>query len=135
MKFRRSKKFGAQLDLVPLIDVVFLLLIFFMVSTTFISVEHQLRVKLPEAGTGKGGTSRILNVTIAADGSIAVGAKPTTLTELTEGISRDLSALEDKTVLIKADRAATHGLVVKVMDLAKRAGADKIAVAAAALED
>lgn len=135
MKFRRSRKLGAQLDLVPLIDVVFLLLIFFMVSTTFISVEHQLRVKLPEAGTGKGGNSKILNVTIAADGSVALGARQTNLSELTDDISRDLSTLEDKTVLIKADRAATHGLVVKVMDLAKRAGADRIAVAAVARED
>ncbi|PKK88593.1 MAG: biopolymer transporter ExbD [Candidatus Wallbacteria bacterium HGW-Wallbacteria-1] len=130
MKFRRARKFRAQLDLVPLIDVVFLLLIFFMVTTTFISVEHQLKVKLPSADTGKGTAAKNLCITLAGDGTILLGDSVTSLSELMDGISRELQKTQDGTVLIKADKSARHGLVVQIMDIAKKAGAEKLAIAA-----
>jgi len=130
MKFRRARKFRAQLDLVPLIDVVFLLLIFFMVTTTFISAENQLKVKLPSADTGKATASRNLCVTLGGDGTIMLGDSVTSLSDLQAGLSSELQRAQDDTVLIKADKSARHGLVVKIMDIARKAGAGKLAVAA-----
>jgi biopolymer transport protein ExbD len=134
MKFRRSRRFRAQLDLLPLIDVIFLLLIFFMVSTTFISMENKMKVDLPSASTGKSSTNKIIAVTVLEDGTVFLGEKIVSLSELQPELSVRLQEAIDKGVVIKADRSARHGLVVSVMDRVKKAGAERLALATEPIE-
>lgn len=125
MKFKRQKETEDAVNLTPLIDVVFLLLIFFMVSTTFTKETH-LSVDLPEA-TGEPVTQsdQKLDILIAADGSYSVNGqslinkKPETLKAALEKVSGGDSS---QPMTITADAKATHQAVVTAMDTAGQLG-------------
>ena len=126
MHFARHRKEELTLNLTPLIDVVFLLLIFFMVTTTF-TKESRLTLELPEA-TGKpnsNATVEMIEVTVSAQGEYAVNGRPLTNTKL-ETVKRAINeAAQSDTALpmvITADAQAPHHAVVTVMDAAGQAG-------------
>ncbi len=129
MKFTDSKKSkGVDINLTPLIDVVFLLLIFFMVSTTFI-YSDALKIELPKA---KGENTEIkenINIVITADGEININGDIISKA----GLRNKLSSLKKQnpkaTVVLQADKNSTHGDVVFVMDNCKQVGFDKLAIA------
>ena len=126
MASKRRGRHEASIDLTPLIDVVFLLLIFFMVSTNFVR-ESQLRINLPEA-TGvvtekEPGTLELLvdkAGDYALDGRVLVNGELETLVQaLSEARKR---TGDDVTLIITADALSTHQSVVRAMDAAGRAG-------------
>jgi len=125
MKFRRRPRHEVGIDLTPLIDVVFLLLIFFMVSTTFIR-ETQLEVDLPEAtGEQQDREDKPIEITIAANGTYAVNDR----TLVNNQLATLMRALEEVThgdasrrLVITADANATHQSVVRAMDAAGQVG-------------
>lgn len=137
MKFRDA--YGEdelQLNITPLIDVVFLLLIFFMVSTTF-SKETQLRIKLPEASETAEQVEqpRFVEIQISADGQYAVQssteatAKPlvnTSQETLLRAIELAADGDKDIDVAIRADRKTPHESVIRAMDAARRLGLTRI---------
>ncbi len=131
MKFSAPRRDGGDLlDLTPLIDVVFLLLIFFMVSTTFIREPGGIRVDLPHSDTQEFiQEGEEVVVKIDGDGTIYVDDVPVTEDALKRELQRAVQADPGTTVIIKADREVEHGQVVRVMDLAKRIGLVKMAVA------
>ncbi|OYW91480.1 MAG: biopolymer transporter ExbD, partial [Pseudomonadales bacterium 32-61-5] len=113
MQFRRQRPEDAGVNLTPLIDVVFLLLIFFMVSTTF-TRETQLRVDLPQAVTGEqvpADRPEQIEVVISAEGSIAVNqqtlADPN-LKNLMRALERESAGNLDLPVVITADALTPH---------------------------
>lgn len=118
------------LELTPLIDVVFLLLIFFMVSTTFVNEPAGLQVELPRSENRDvipDGTD--VSVHLAADGRVFVEEEPVDAEDLRERLKA--VALEDpKTmVVLRADEALEHGRVVQIMDLARDLGLTNFAIA------
>ena len=115
-----------EINLTPLIDIVFLLLIFFMLSTTFVDTR-QLPVELPTASSkAKSDSPDVTEIRIAADGSMQIDGKNTTL----ENIRTELSSKKEKvSIVLRADKAATHGTVVGVMDIAQQLGIKSISVA------
>lgn len=125
MKFRRRSVLDNGINITPLIDVVFLLLIFFMVSTTFTKETH-LVIDLPEA-TGKPAESLPDNIEIlvASDGSYSVNGMAL-INRQPETLISALRQLEDvdKTMplVIAADAESSHQAVVTAMDAAGRAG-------------
>lgn len=132
MKFaRRERSTELAVEITPLIDVVFLLLIFFMVSTTFIR-ETQLRVELPEAdGALQETENRDVVVTISEtgdfvmDGDVVDGSSTATLqTALRDNVAGDT----DRRVVITADAGARHEWVVRIMDAAGQLGLSKISI-------
>ena len=130
MKFSGRRKPFDLLDLTPLIDVVFLLLIFFMVSTTFIREPGGIRVDLPHSDTQefiREGEELVIKVD--ADGDLYVDEVPVDLEGLRKELRRTVQLDPDTTVIIKADRDVEHGAVVRVMDTAKRIGLSRLAVA------
>lgn len=131
MKFAAPRRDGGELlDLTPLIDVVFLLLIFFMVSTTFIRAPGGIRVDLPHSDTQEFiQEGEEVVVKISEDGTIYVDDAPVSNDALKAELQRAVKRDPGTTVIIKADRAVEHGEVVRVMDLAKRIGLVKMAVA------
>jgi biopolymer transport protein ExbD len=118
------------LDLTPMVDVVFLLIIFFMVSTTFITLETGLPVDLPTAPSASAQPSDLPTVTVTRDERVFLAGAELGLDELAVAVQQAIEATGLTTVVLRADEAVRHGFVVEVMDLIKRAGAQRIAIAA-----
>lgn len=139
MKFSDREEDDVHINLTPLIDVVFLLLIFFMVSTTF-SKESELRIQLPESSDEpiEQRTSATLEVEISAEGAYAVkGPEDDAARQLIGGdretLYRALAAAggnrTDLVTIIRADRRTPHESVVRAMDIARRLGHTNITFA------
>jgi biopolymer transport protein ExbD len=132
MKLRSRRREDVELNITPLIDVVFLLLIFFMVSTTF-EKQSQMKITLPEASEEV--TDVIpdsVTVEIDTKGRVfvnkqsLVNSQPITIREAIRDATHDMEA---PMVIIRADADATHQSVVKVMDAARQLGLIKITFA------
>ena len=132
MKFHRRRRGDNGINLTPLIDVVFLLLIFFMVTTTF-TKETRLLIDLPEAnGEVADSTPATLELVIAKDGSYAVNGQnlinrdiKTIMAALREASSGNT----DLPLVITADAQATHQAVITAMDAAGRLGFSQLNIA------
>lgn len=121
----------AEINITPLTDIFLVLLIIFMISSSAI-LESGFQVKLPSAKANPLKTSDITKptyVTISKDGIIVVNKKPTDENKLAEVIREAIAENNDKTVIIRGDSAIDLGHAVKIMDAAKAAGAEKIALA------
>ncbi|MBL4606714.1 MAG: biopolymer transporter ExbD [Pseudomonadales bacterium] len=136
MKFQRHKSNNVDVNLTPMIDVIFLLLIFFMVSTTF-TKESRLALELPEAsGERVGAQVELLEVTISPSGRFGINGKYLVNREaktLFSALSK-ASAKFDKLppLVIVADGRAPHQSVVTVMDIAGKLGFVQIRIASVA---
>jgi len=117
-----------DINITPLIDIVFLLLIFFMVSTTFVENEA-IKVNLPRASKNPAVHSEPATLSVAIDkaGQIYFKDKRISLDALGKAFSEGKG--EKTTLVIRADSFANHGKVVDVMDTAKQNGITKIAIA------
>ncbi len=118
-----------RIDLTPMVDCVFLLLIFFMISTTFVETPG-LTIKLPESTTQTVTREpRELKIYVDKNGQIYHQNRPLTMEQFKALLSQAGGAAKDTTFLLLADREARHGRVVALMDLAKEAGLGKLAIA------
>lgn len=129
MKFKRYTKLEhglEQIDIAPLIDVVFQLLIFFMLSSSF-TFQSGINVKLPKAVTSDVIKEENFIVTITGENVIYLNGAVTTLKELKQQLGRP--AGKDRPLLIKADRRASVGRIVDVWDLCRALGIEKINIA------
>jgi len=127
--FRRVRNRSEEvfINLTPLIDVVFLLLIFFMVTTTFATIRYGMRVDLPTTTTPQEKIKQNIVVSINKDGKIYLGKKWVSEKQLVSLLSQEIKK-KGTLVIVNADRDVTHGKVVRVMDLAKKAGAEKLGI-------
>ncbi|MCB9662624.1 MAG: biopolymer transporter ExbD [Alphaproteobacteria bacterium] len=129
MRFARLRRPDPIIDVSPMIDIVFQLVLFFMVSTTFVSAPG-LEVELPRASTDEVLAERDdVSVWIGADGSVAVDEEPVDLAELRLRLRRAAERDRGTLVILKADQGVPHGRVVTVMDLARTLGLERIAIA------
>jgi biopolymer transport protein ExbD len=121
----------AEINITPLTDIFLVLLIIFMISSTAM-MESGLQVKLPSAKTtaaNPNANSKPIYVTVAKDGQIRVNDKTSTDETLSSVLKEALGQSSDKTVIIRGDESIFLGKAVKIMDAARTAGADKIAIA------
>lgn len=132
MRARRPRRarLSPILDLTPMVDVVFLLIIFFMVSTTFITLESGLPVDLPQASSAEAQSEGMPTVTIDASERIYLGGDEVDESSLVPALEALLRQQEEEVVILRADQSVSHGLTVRVMDAIKRAGAVRVAIAA-----
>jgi len=133
MSFReggfRTQREQVTLDLTPLIDVIFQLLIFFLLTASFITTPN-LGVELPKASAKASTTQqRDLIVVVTRSGQIQYEQKSVTVTQLLDQLKAVFAKRPNSRVLIQADRKAYHGNVVKVMDAAKSVGFKRLGVA------
>ncbi len=128
-RLSRRNRTGLGLDLTPMVDVVFLLVIFFMVSTTFITLESGLPVDLPQAQSSQAQSSELPTVTINQDDQIFVGGSQVAEGDLVAVLREVLASSASDTVVLRADQSVRYGLPVRVMDLIKQAGAQRVAIA------
>ena len=129
MKFSRVRRQEERVDVTPLIDIIFQLVLFFMVSTTFVN-SPGIQVDLPRSSADTIIREKEdINVWMTAGGSIYLDRQAVTWESLqgrlSQAASRDLNTL----VIIKADKDVDHGRVVSVMDLARSSGLNRLAIA------
>lgn len=124
---RKKRRIDAQLNVTPLVDVVLQLVLFFMVSTTFI-VQSGIKITLPATTMKDVQPIRDLVVSISKDGAMYLNRDPVTINTLS-GKLKKIGNLQEKLLIIKADKKVYHGVVVSVMDIAKTNGLNKIVIA------
>jgi biopolymer transport protein ExbD len=139
VKFKRGNRHDVQVELTPLIDVVFLLLIFFMVSSTFIR-ETQLKIDLPEAsGELQEIEGEMLEIAVDSRGEYALNGQILVNNELSTLVRalRESAKTVDKSerVIVTADANATHQAVVRAMDAAGKVGLTRISITTQQPED
>jgi biopolymer transport protein ExbD len=132
VNLRRSRGEEPEVNLTPLIDVVFILLIFFMVSTTF-QKESQIKIELPEAsGEPVEDRKELLEIVIDAQGRYFIDQQQVVNTELDtlkRAIQKYLGKQTDLPVVIRADRSTPYESVVRAMDATAQLGLVKMSLA------
>jgi biopolymer transport protein ExbD len=131
VRFRKDKGnksvFGAGVDLTPVVDTVFNLLIFFALSLNFAATSGGINVKLPRASSAEPVKAEELTVNLTADGKIYLNDKVITLEKLSQRLKEKKD--KDSLVIIRADSLVTHGRVVEAMDTVRTNGFSRLAIA------
>jgi biopolymer transport protein ExbD len=121
---------GFEINLVPMIDVIFSILAFFIISSLFLTRSQGLPVDLPSAQTAEPKQSVQLNITIEPDGKMFLDRQPIELENLKGALTEKISPNSESVVIINADTKVEHGTVVKVMDRLRQVPGAKMAIAA-----
>ncbi|MBD3384009.1 biopolymer transporter ExbD [candidate division KSB1 bacterium] len=127
MQFSEKSKKRVNINVTSLIDVMFILLIFFMVTSSFIE-QPGMKLELPATKSRQIARVERMVVYINQEGQMFLNDKPVEPGNLAEEIKALLPYSEQKTLILKADKQAEHGLVVEVMDIAKQNGLEKLVI-------
>ena len=129
MSFLRKSSEEPRIDLTPMVDVVFLLLIFFMISTTFVE-SPGISIKLPEASSQSiEREPKEFKIYLSREGDIYYLDRKISITDYKKLLAEHQSNADNTTILLLADQESRHGKVVTLMDLARDAGFVKLAIA------
>lgn len=129
MNFRARRRAEAVVDVTPLIDIIFQLVLFFMVSTTFVTTPG-IEVELPRSSSDVILREKSeVRVWVTSDGAIRVDETPVDWSGLRRSLAEAQQQDPATLVIVKADKAVDHGRVVAVMDLARSMGLDRLAIA------
>ena len=118
-----------QINIVPMIDIIFAVLAFFILSTLFLTRAEGLPVNLPAAATTEPQQNLAVVVSIDADGGILLNDRPAEITTLREEIERGMADESSLWVTIRADEAVSHGRVIAVMDTLRQIEGVRIGIA------
>ena len=134
MQFSKRTKTDASLDITPIVDTVFNLLIFFALSLNFI-ITPGIQVNLPDAVTEEIIREREeVIIIMSKDGRVFVNGNPVSIGRIASVLTKSSRKHKDTMVIIQADKEVSHGKVVRVMDTAKRAGFRRLAIATSAMK-
>lgn len=117
----------AEINVVPLVDVILVVLIIFMVTAPMI-MKPSININLPKAGTGDATTPSKLNIIIAPDGGLSLDGKPADDQQVQDAAAQESKKNPDIQAIISADKDVPHGRVVSILDLVKAAGVKKFAI-------
>ncbi len=120
-----------EITMAPLIDVVFLLLIFFMVTTVFPD-NRGMDIEKPESEFSEALQMKRVLFELHKDGSVSYKQKPVQLTDVSRLVKEQLAAAPDTAVMLKADKNATTQSLISLMDACKSAGAKRVGIASEA---
>ena len=127
MRLSDYKSRKVSLNLTSLIDVLFILIIFFTVSSTFLE-QPGIELKLPEAVSSEGHTTQKIIIYVDKDKNIFLNDDIVSINNLISEIKKLAELQKDKSIVLKADAEVTHGLVIKIMDILRQQGIYKIIV-------
>jgi biopolymer transport protein ExbD len=130
MRLQDEPDIPAQINIVPMIDVIFAILTFFIMSTLFLTRSEGLPVNLPKAATAK--QQQIpskITITVDEQGVVSLNRKPTTVDDLTAQVRTLVGSNPEVLVIINADEKVGHGKVVAVMDRVRQVEGAKLAIA------
>ena len=128
--FSDTDSSATEINISPLIDVVFILLIFFIVTTVFVD-ETGLEVSKPRASTAQDLEKNSILIAVTANGQVYQGGRNIGVSGVRSVVSALLEGADDIPVIIMGDAQANHGIIVKVIDAANLAGAKKVSLATA----
>lgn len=129
MKFKRHMEFEhglKQIDIAPLIDMIFQLLIFFMLTSNFV-MQPGIRINLPRAVTSELIKEETLEILISSENIVYLNGRVTTIQDLKATIKK--IAKKNPTLLIKADKRASLGRVVEIWDICRDLGVSQVNIA------
>jgi biopolymer transport protein ExbD len=129
MHVPRQQMEKARIEIIPMIDIIFFLLVFFMVSTLSMTINRGLPVNLPKAASSQKDQRESFNVTVRQDGTLFLNKEPTSLEILGQQVKAGLEKDPELVVIINADDQALHGAIVSVMDEVRLAGVSRLAIA------
>ena len=123
---RDRKRTKIVINVTSLIDVIFLLLIFFLVTSTF-SEQPALKIDLPRAASSGGSaTNEQMILAVSRNGSIYLDQREVTRSELPGLLADAARRSDDSSLVLRADRQVSYGLIVEIMDISRRVGLEKI---------
>ncbi len=134
MKIRQRSYKKARIEIIPMIDVIFFLLVFFMVESLAMTRINSLPVTLPKTASSPEAIKQDIILTVKADGEIFMNKTPVTLETLGAQLAYEMHDHPQDVVVVNADQSANYGLIVQVMDKARQIGVRKFALATEALQ-
>ena len=130
MKIQMPTSRKARIEILPLIDIVFLLLVFFIYAMLSMAVHRGLPVDLPLSQSAEIDQKLTLSVTIKDDGTISIDKMPVALEDLTDALRGKSEAASETGVLVFADRDLSYQMIYKVLDNIRLAGISRISLQA-----
>lgn len=130
MRLPEEPDMPPQINIVPMIDVIFALLTFFIISALYLGRSAGLPVNLPTASTTEGQPQNQIAVTVDAQGQLALNRQPAQLEDLQPRIRALMGNSSQTVVVINADERVSHGRVVTVMDQLRQIQGVRLAIAA-----
>ena len=125
MQFERNRRGSGDINITPLIDMVFLLLIFFLLTSSFI-IDRGIKINLPKALSSETAPDKRITVAIDSAGTVFVDQKPVLIESLQDKLKKAYTEKETKTVYLKADKQNRVDILVHVMDIIKQSGSEKM---------
>jgi biopolymer transport protein ExbD len=129
MRIARKASEKARIEIIPMIDVIFFLLVFFMVSTLSMTINRGLPVNLPTAATSQKDARENVSLTVMQDGQMFLNKEPVTLQDMGLRVKAALAADPRLAVVINADGHVLHSTVVDILDELRQAGVSGLAIA------
>ncbi len=129
MKISAAAKRKARIEIIPMIDTMFFLLVFFMIATLSMTLQKGMPVNLPKASSTTDDLPEQVTLTISENGDLFFNKEAVTLSELEPRLQGLLYYGEEPAVVINADEAVSHGRVIEVMDSVRKAGIFNMAIA------
>lgn len=130
MKIDRKPVKKARIEIIPMIDTMFFLLVFFMLASLAMIQQHGLPVNLPHAATGQDEVAQVVTLTLYKDGSLFYDKEQiSSPAEVRNRLSQLQNEGKQPSAVINADRGVEHGRVVEVLDAVRESGVVKVAIA------
>ena len=129
MRIPRKALEKARIEIIPMIDVIFFLLVFFMVSTLSMTLNRGLPVNLPTAATAQKERRDNVSLTVLQDGKMFLNKEPITLQNMGQRVKAALASNPQLAVVINADGQVLHSTVVDILDELRQAGVSGLAIA------
>ena len=129
MRIPRKQSEKARIEIIPMIDVIFFLLVFFMVSTLSMTINRGLPVNLPTTATSQKEMRDNVSLTVLQDGHMFLNKEPITLQDMGQRVKAALASDPQLAVVINADGQVLHSTVVDILDELRQAGVSGLAIA------
>ena len=130
MKLLEKPPRKISINLTPLIDVLFILIIFFTVSSTFLE-QPGIELKLPEAESSQSHTAQKVIIYVDKDENLFLNDDSVTIDNMAKSVENLISAQTDKSVVLHADQEVSHGVIINIMDRLRKQGIYKIVISTA----
>jgi biopolymer transport protein ExbD len=129
MRIQRRTLKKARIEIIPMIDTIFFLLVFFMISTLAMAHYRGLPVNLPKAASGSQAPAESITITLTKDGHLFLNKEKVARERLLQSLRQHVEKNPELLVIINADHGVQHGEVVEIMDEARQAGVAKLSIA------
>jgi biopolymer transport protein ExbD len=129
MRIPRQEPEKARIEVIPMIDIVFFLLVFFMISTLSMTVNRSLPVNLPKAASSQQERGETANLTVTKDGMMFLNKEPVILQDMVPRLKAELAKAPNLLVIVTADDQTSHGAIVDAIDEMRQAGVSRLAIA------